>query len=117
MPLVQQTAPVTLLLPTSKELPTEQQETVTMDASPLRGGDMINIDDITNAIQLNIEVLSGRISAWTVKDTDGQVAEVSKDTIARLPFEDLAFLVTQLNMGAGNAGLPKAPEKTLSDIL
>lgn len=109
MPLIAQDTlkPKKIFLPTSKDLAEEEKEWVVLEVGEILGADVIDMDSFESVTAFKYHILCNRLLEWNVKDTDGEVAKINKDTVKRLPFEDLAFLMKEVDTEVEAVTLPK----------
>lgn len=70
--------------------------------------DVEGIDSNMSQLDLAIELLSRKITAWNFTDTDGSPLPVSKENIRRMEVSDLTFLGGKIVEATEDAGLPES---------
>lgn len=114
MPLIDETTErKQLFLPSSADLPEADKEWVVLDVGPITGKDLLTLDTVTNTITYKFNILCERLVEWSVKDANGDVAEIKPDNIRKLPVDDLIFLIGEFDKKAGIDSDPKGLKITV----
>jgi hypothetical protein len=119
MPLLETERLQKIILPSTANLPADQQEWVVMDISQLKGADLDAIDENAekNIMKFFGQIVTLRIREWNVTEANGELAELSAENIGRLPLEDRAHLYAQIDQNGGEqVQLPKVPTENSPTI-
>lgn len=87
-------------LPSTAQLPQEEQAWVKLDVGDLLAGEMIDFatatgEDGTMKMDFTIQILEKRIVEWNFTKADGTVEEVTIGNVRRMSANDLKYLMEQ----------------------
>jgi len=86
-----------VFLPSTSDLPETEKWWVLLKAGRILGGDMIDVAGIEDEDIKLKSLIANRIQDWNVTDND-QKAEINAANVSRLEPEDLALLITELEL-------------------
>lgn len=113
MPQVNLKEPEQIILPSTKDLPEDQQAWVVMDVSPRRAGDLALVDRSMTDGEVGLAVIAGRIKEWNYTDANGKVFPITTETVGDIiGQDDFQYLATR--MGSSEGGLTEDEKKDLS---
>lgn len=84
---------------------------VTLDTSPMRTGDIGNVEADSAAGDAAIQVVVDRITEWNLTDESGKLLDINVANVAWLPIDD--FRMLQELIKEKPAGLEDEEKKTL----
>ena len=112
MPVLQESSKLErYYLPSTKELPEDQQAFVDMEVGKLTAGDIIGIDPKASETESAIRMLSNRIKGWNLTDAAGEELEINFDNVCKLDMDDFTFLADKISFDSVS-GLDTAEKKT-----
>lgn len=96
-------------LPSTKDLPQDQQAWVELQVGKMTTEDMLVLDeeDTEHDAQATAKVLSNRIKAWNFTEEDGTDIEISYEAVCRLDPVDYMEIAKSMQ-GTEAATIPKA---------
>ena len=87
-------------LPSTKNLPQEEQAFVDMNTGPLTAGDIIGVDPkLQEELVMAVIMLTNRIAGWNFTDASGEDLPVTAENVRMLGVEDFTFLAEKLPQG------------------
>lgn len=106
-----------VILPSTKDLPPEDQAWVVVDVSPATAADTLDITEGMGSMRILITLLANRIVEWNYTDENGVAIPITFDSVCRFDIEDLKYLANMLpNEGDDDSrGLTEEQKKTSSD--
>jgi hypothetical protein len=109
---IQRLKEVTVVLPSTAELPEDQQCRVRMLSGEVTVGEMDDIDTKASDVVIGRKVLAKRILDWNIEDEDGSEFPITEENIALFKAQDFAELVKHLGL---SDYLTKDEKKTSSE--
>lgn len=110
MPQVNLKDPERIVLPSTKDLPEDQQAWVVMDTSPRRAGDLALVDRTMTDGQVGVAVIAGRIKEWNYTDANGKAFPITTESVGNIiGQDDFQYLATK--MGSSEGGLTDEEKK------
>ena len=90
-------------MPSTAELPQEEQGWVDLDISPINAQDFLEMDvsDGTK-VRGSVNVLIDRIKDWNFTEADGSPAKINSEGVTRLGMENINYLLAQLPAPEGS---------------
>lgn len=85
------------VLPSTKNLPKEDQAIVAMDVSPIKTGDVVGVSQGMTEGEASVRMLYERIKSWNYTDETGNLLPVSFDNVKALDIDDFKFLEGQIS--------------------
>lgn len=83
-------------LPSTKNLPQEEQAFVDMEVGKLTTADIVAIDPKAPEVQIGVMMLTTRIKGWNFTDSEGKELPIVFDTVKMLDVEDFGFLAEKI---------------------
>ena len=99
-----------IYLPSTKDLPEEEQAFVDMDIRPVQTADIEDVDPELSQISISVEMLTERTKGWNYTDEAGNPLPVSIETVKLLDVNDFIHLGDLINKGS-KKGLSTAEKK------
>lgn len=77
-------------------VPQLEQDWVSMDISPLKTRDIVNIQQGLSEIEIAVNMLVGRIREWSYTDDTGAAVPITFDTVTNLNINDFNHLAEKI---------------------
>lgn len=104
-----------VFLPSTKDEADETERLwVTLDCSPLRTGDISNVEGDMAPGEASIQVITDRIREWNLQDTDGSTLPIELAIVKDLPIDDFRCLQEKVTDGGAELTATDAEKKTLN---
>ncbi|HMT18550.1 MAG TPA: hypothetical protein PKD15_00780 [Candidatus Saccharibacteria bacterium] len=87
---------VEVILPSTKDLPKEEQSIVYMDISPQKAGDMLGMNTHMTDAEKAFSVMVRRIKDWNYVDSNNEPMPININTVGLLKTEDFEFLQSKI---------------------
>ena len=104
-----------IILPSTKDLPAEEQAWVVLDTSPTTAADTLDITEGMGMMRILITLLTNRITEWNYTDENGTPVPITFDNVCKLEIDDLKYLANTLPEDDNSRDLTEEQKKTSLD--